>query len=182
MDADHHVDPAPLRRLPKTFGRPRVYNDELLYELCERIGNGERLQDICKDERMPSAFTVWHWVTLDPKFEAAYTAALNARAELKLDKMEAIAADGTHDNELDADAEVPTVKPNKEALGRSQLRIDTIKWRLSRELPKRFGEPQPTAAAPEFAAPAQPALPPPTKIDLSAAMDAITRGTAVAAK
>ena len=42
-------------------GRPSKYSPELIDEICERLCNGEPLAQICRDEHMPDASTVWDW-------------------------------------------------------------------------------------------------------------------------
>ncbi len=43
------------------MGRPSKYTPELFAEICERLGKGEPLAQICRDDHMPDPATVWKW-------------------------------------------------------------------------------------------------------------------------
>ena len=47
------------------MGRPSIYSDALAAAICERLGQGESLNAICRDEHMPSRKVVHEWVTDD---------------------------------------------------------------------------------------------------------------------
>lgn len=156
----HPFKPPPKRRATG-------YNEETAEQICERVGNGEQLHDICKDPQMPGASTVYRWRAEHPIFDKMYECALLARFELRCET-ELLPAARASDNDYElvpgkSEADVPTVKPNKESLGRSQLIVDTLKWMMAKELPFKYGEPKPQAvpapAAQEAAAPVQPSQP-----------------------
>lgn len=42
-------------------GRPSTYTSAIATEICERLGNGEPLAQICRDEKMPALRTVYDW-------------------------------------------------------------------------------------------------------------------------
>lgn len=44
------------------------YTEALTIEICERIGNGEPLAQICRDEHMPQLTTVYDWQHAHPEF------------------------------------------------------------------------------------------------------------------
>lgn len=188
LNADDFAWPLPPLERQRKPGRPRLYSDEIAEEICERIGNGERLHTICSDPRMPNVVTVYRWRAREAEFDKMYVCALLARFDLRSEELEKIAADGADDYKLDDKTDVPTVKAHPEALGRSKLRIDTLKWIMARELPFKYGESAPgQGAVPVPAAGAQPAvpaaLPASNVIDLKSALDAVSmRGSAVAAK
>lgn len=50
---------------PKRTGRPSKYTPELAAEICERIGKGETLRQICRDEHMPHWTNVYEWLSRD---------------------------------------------------------------------------------------------------------------------
>ena len=50
---------------PKRTGRPTKYTPELAAEICERIGKGETLRQICRDEHMPHWTNVYEWLSRD---------------------------------------------------------------------------------------------------------------------
>jgi hypothetical protein len=42
-------------------GRPTLYSEELLTEICDRLARGETLRSICNSDWMPEPSTVWLW-------------------------------------------------------------------------------------------------------------------------
>lgn len=63
------LEPPPLRR---AAGRPSLYTEELGVEICRRMGNGETLEDICKQDGFPERITVWRWCADHPEFNRLY--------------------------------------------------------------------------------------------------------------
>jgi len=51
-------------------GRITTYTDELAYEICERLADGEPLAQICRDPRMPQLRTVYNWQEANEAFKA----------------------------------------------------------------------------------------------------------------
>jgi len=164
------LEAVPTRPTRKRRPRADSYDDEVAGLICERLGDGEKLRDICRDNDMPSKATVFRWIGNHPEFNIMYEAALMARFEDRCDELEAIAADSKHDYETDPESDDAQVREKPESLGRSKLRIETIKWRMAKELPKKYGEPAPVVVAPSApadacAAPAPQPRPTPTVQD-----------------
>lgn len=105
-------------------GRPRKDKDAILDEIIERLSQGESLRQICQDDRMPTARTVYNWVHEREDVEAAYLKSREAQADLVVDELLGIA-----DNE-------------ESDVNRDRLKIDTRKWLAARMLPKRYSERQ----------------------------------------
>lgn len=42
-------------------GAPTLYTPEIVAEICDRLCKGEPLEQICRDERMPSSMTIHSW-------------------------------------------------------------------------------------------------------------------------
>lgn len=90
--------PAQDRRNPLIAGftngsrRLAVLNPDLALQVCERIAGGERLRAICKDPKMPSAYTFIQWTLMHPEVHTAFTAAKQlssfAKDELAEEKLE----------------------------------------------------------------------------------------------
>jgi hypothetical protein len=57
-------------------GRPSVYSEELVAEICQRLGKGEPMARICDDAHMPSYNTIWRWENENEEFRD-----LSARAK-----------------------------------------------------------------------------------------------------
>lgn len=124
-------------------GRPTVYSDQLINEICERIADGESLRTICADDDMPGKSTVFGWLA-DPaheEFRTKYALAREAQADALVDEMTDIADDGSNDwmEKKNADGEVIGWMENGEAIRRSALRISARQWIAEKLKPKKYG-------------------------------------------
>lgn len=43
------------------MGRPSIYTDAILQEICDRLSSGEPLAQICREEGMPGVTTLHTW-------------------------------------------------------------------------------------------------------------------------
>ena len=117
-------------------GRPTVHTEETAKEICTRISHGETLRAICRDTHMPPESTVREWVVDDRNgFAAQYARSRDIGLDCMADLVLAVAHDGTAD-----DYDPGTGKINQESYQRSRLRVDTMKWYLSKLAPKRYGD------------------------------------------
>ncbi len=67
----------------KPAGRKAIpYDEEIAAEICERIAQGEGLEEICEDPRLPCEMTVRKWMADQPTFMAAYARARAADGEV----------------------------------------------------------------------------------------------------
>lgn len=119
-------------------GRPSVYTPELGELICERLADGETLTSICKDDLMPSGKTVRTWAAdnshpFSPQYIKARFVGYMKMADDILD----IADENSNDTYTTDDGKE---KVNTEVVKRSQLRVDTRKWLLSKALPKIYGD------------------------------------------
>ena len=137
-------------KAPKKLGRPTVFTPKVGETICARMCDGESLREICLDEKMPTRSSVHLWLVQakgeDPApglkiFSDQYKEAVEVRAENMFDELEGIADDGQNDwMEKEAKDGSSYTVLDHEHVQRSRLRIDTRKWKLSKMLPKRFGE------------------------------------------
>ncbi len=109
------------------MGRPSIRTPQMIEAILDRIANGELGPDICKDEGMPSWATVRRWREEDEEFRAAYARAHEAGVE--------------HD-EADAHREAMRRPEDSVDAQAQRTRLDWLKWRLSKRLPKDFGDRQ----------------------------------------
>ena len=65
-------------------GRPTIYSPDLVELLLRRICEGESVRRICRDEAMPSAWTVYAWLREKPDFQDEYRLAIEMRATSSL--------------------------------------------------------------------------------------------------
>jgi hypothetical protein len=131
------------------MARPTKLNKKLTDKICERMGSGESLLRICKDENMPHRATIHRWLLatdengnkINKEFCDKYEEAVNLRADKMFDELEYIADDGTNDYIEKERADGSTyVALDSEHVQRSRLRIDTRKWYLSKIMPKKYGD------------------------------------------
>jgi hypothetical protein len=140
------------------MARPSIYTPALATEICKRLADGESLRSICRDPDgvFPNRATVIEWVTIDREgFASQYARArdigLDVMAERALEiaatpakaykvkrtrVVGAVATDGDDDPELGTEIE----STSGDAVDRSKLHVDTLKWYLSKLAPKRYGD------------------------------------------
>lgn len=126
----------------KKSGRPSIYSQKIADEICFQIAMGKSLRTLCESEEFPAARTVFYWLRIHEPFMQQYR---HARKEAKwalFDMMSSIAEDGTNDWMEDQymKGKTPGWKVNGEAVQRSKLRVDLIKWQLSKLEPKEYGD------------------------------------------
>jgi hypothetical protein len=121
-------------------GRPSKFTPELAAEICDRLGKGEPLTVICRDEHMPSDGTVRAWQEVHANFSDDIACARARGFDLiALDAL-AIADDKTHDTIMVGEGENEREAANTEWISRSKLRVETRLKLLAKWDPKRYGE------------------------------------------
>jgi hypothetical protein len=120
----------------KPLGRPSSFTQEAADEICQRLGKGEPLAQICRDEHMPAVRTVSHWKDASETFKADFVRAreegFDALAAQCLDIADETDNDTLHTEHGD--------RPNTEWISRSKLRIETRLKLLAKWDPKRYGD------------------------------------------
>jgi hypothetical protein len=122
-------------------GRPSKYTDELVNTICLRIAEGESLNKICKDKKMPDKATVFRWLVNDQVFCDKYARARELQAETQFDELIDIVdqhPDLAH--VIGKNGEVIEVKFDSSYVQWMKLRVDTRKWTAARMAPKKYGE------------------------------------------
>ena len=112
---------------------PSKYSDELAETICALLMEGQSLVHICSLDNMPSRQTVARWLAAKPEFQQRYTQAREVQAEFMADELLELADDATED--LTGEGQ-----PNRIAVQRSKLKIDTRKWVASKLLPRKYGD------------------------------------------
>ena len=107
------------------MGRPTDYSPELAADICSRIAEGASLRSICRSASMPSASSVFLWLTKYPDFSENYATAQKERAEGLFEEMFEISDE---------------VAPEPSEVAKARLRVDTRKWALARMNPKKYGD------------------------------------------
>jgi hypothetical protein len=103
------------------------YSPTTLDAICKRIGEGESLRNICREEGMPVRQTVINWVERYPDAWAKYARARDIQADWLFEDMATIEA-GVLAGKIDATA-------GRVVLGSKQ-------WRAGRLAPKKYGDNQ----------------------------------------
>lgn len=104
-------------------GRPTDYCQEVADAICEGLESGLSLRKVCEPADMPDKTTVLRWVAKHPEFRTQYAQAREVGVEVRFDELEELAATATPES-------VSVVK----------LQIDTRKWALSKQMPKKYGD------------------------------------------
>jgi hypothetical protein len=126
----------------KTIGRPSKYTPEVVEEICRRLEEGESLRHIGMLDHMPTAETIRTWLRDKPDFSAQYARARELQADFFADEIRDIANDGRNDWEVRESERTgqERIILNAEAVQRSRLRVDTLKWLMAKQAPKKYGE------------------------------------------
>lgn len=103
------------------MGRPTAYTEKLAQEICMRILEGESLSKVCKAEDMPARSSVNKWLSENSNFSDNYVRACKIRRENRFEDLDDV-VDSTED------------------VQRARLKVDVIKWQLSKEEPKKYGD------------------------------------------
>lgn len=109
-------------------GRPTDFTQEAADLICEEIAKGRTLAAVCADEGaefdgLPSERTVYRWLQANPDFCQQYAHAHERQADREFEEAREIAAAATPENVQVA-----------------RLQIDTIKWRVAKRAPRKYGD------------------------------------------
>ena len=104
-----------------------TYSAEIADEICERLGDGETLSQICRDDHMPERRSVFRWIDSRPAFAEMYATARLRQADKHYDELVEAARAA---RELTDTAKVQAAR----------LHIDTLKWASARLRPEQYAE------------------------------------------
>ena len=113
------------------------FDREVADKICERIMAGRSLRDVCRDQDIPSRFTVYKWLAENDSFADQYARATDVRTEELADEIFEIADDASNDWMTNAKGDKVL---NAEHVQRSRLRIDARRWALSKMNPRKYGD------------------------------------------
>lgn len=108
-------------------GRPTIYSPEVISQFLERMANGESVRSICRDDKMPALATIFRWLGEKPDFKEQYARAREMQADALFEELQEVAEEA-----LKAETAVE--------VNARRLIVDTHKWRLSKIVPKRYGD------------------------------------------
>jgi hypothetical protein len=121
---------------PKKMGRPSSYTFEVSEQICEQMAGGKGLRAICAQEGMPSRPTVLRWLQDNSGFRDRYAQAREALMDWYSEEILKIAFDDSGDLIIDGDR----VISGHHVVQRARLKVDTVKWVMSKLHPGRYGE------------------------------------------
>lgn len=107
-------------------GRPSSYSQETADAICEAIEGGRTIREIIEREGMPAWETIRRWLRTTPSFQAQYAHAREMSAGALEERLL---------------AEVATARDGDSASA-ARVRIDAIKWIMSKRAPKVYGDRQ----------------------------------------
>src|SRR5262245_40509688 len=133
--------PTALPPAARKRGRPTRYTPALGKAICKMLAGGVSLNQICRRPRMPAKSRDLGWAS-DPEHPLSYqyVRAREIGYLAMADEIAEIADDGRNDwVERENKKGESFIALDREAVMRSQLRVDARKWILSKVLPKVYG-------------------------------------------
>lgn len=113
----------------KRAGRPSGFTAELGEKICDLLSDGRSVLAISKMDGMPPESTIRGWArkaeTSSQAFVASYARAREMGADHEFDRIE----------EIEKDLIAKEIDPHV-----ARVLIDSIKWRLSKKLPRVYGD------------------------------------------
>lgn len=129
---------APRKKTARKVGRPILYTDKLAQSFLDRWMADETIRSICKDPKMPSPPTIFKWIADNegkterkPGFSERYARAREVKCQLLWDEIEELS-----DKALEVAKGAPGTGEAGARVQAIKLKIDTLKWKLSKILPE----------------------------------------------
>ena len=123
------------------MARPNALDEGLMFEICERIADGETVRQIAASDHMPTASTIYLTLARNETFSDQYARAREAQLERWEDELLEIADDATNDFvERKGKDGSSFMAVDHDHVTRSRLRIDARKWLMAKRMPKKYGE------------------------------------------
>lgn len=111
--------------------------DAKFTEICDKVAEGQNVRDVLKFGRdMPAPVTFYKWLESSDLRAKQYAHAHEVKADREFQEILEIADNANMDYEI-VDGKIVV---NGESVQRSKLRVDARKWRLSKMLPKKYGD------------------------------------------
>lgn len=124
---------------PNPMGRPSEYSQEVADAICDLMAEGKGLREICSREGMPGRTSVLRWLRDNADFRSQYARARIHLMDWYAEEIVRISADESGDVIIDQDGDKSRTVANHAKVQRDRLKVDTLKWIMSRLAPKRYG-------------------------------------------
>lgn len=105
--------------------KPVEFTEELFISICDRLSEGESLRKICEDSEMPTKATIFRWLRDKKELRDQYARAKEESSDAFAEEMMDIIKD---------------TKEDSNAIQKARLQIDTMKWLMSKQKPKKYGD------------------------------------------
>lgn len=133
----------------KPIGRPPKFKQEIADEICRRISTSRvGLNKLHEEDpkTFPHRTTVLRWLAENETFRTQYAQAKADQMDYFGELIVDIAFDDSEDvmrkKELPVagGGKITVEEENREFVNRSKLKIDTLKWLMSKLAPKKYGD------------------------------------------
>lgn len=125
----------------KKIGRPSIYSEDLVNQICIKLSLGQSLRSICSEEGMPSQALVYSWLYSKPEFLEKYTRAREEQAETHADEIVDIADETPMVKEIkDKNGNVIDITLDSAYISWQKNRIESRKWNAAKQRPKKYGD------------------------------------------
>ena len=122
------------------------YSQKVADHVCEQMATGRTLRDICREKRAsdaswPTEGAIRMWAISDTQgFAAVYARARELQAEALFDQMLEDATTPLLAERVTHKATGGVERVILDAVERSKLKVDAVKWALARLHPAQFGD------------------------------------------
>jgi len=114
---------------------------KLFNYICEEIETGRSLRSILKNDKdMPSSSTFFIWLTEDNLKSKRYELATDLRTDALFDEIVEIAYNTEEGETTKVNSKGEIETSTGDMLGHRRLKIDALKWSLSKLNPKKYGD------------------------------------------
>lgn len=127
----------------KKKGKASKYTEALGYSICRRIADGQYLTDILKEEGIGRQ-TFYDWLVAHEALSVQYARALEMRDDVWYDEMMKTAETPFYDT-VEESGTAPSgdtwdKTKREDNVAHRRLKVDTLRWALSKRHPERFGD------------------------------------------
>jgi hypothetical protein len=129
-------NPEPELLEPEPNRTKSTYSFEVTEKICQQMAEGKGLRAICSQPDMPARTTVLRWLEDQPGFRTRYQYAREALLDFYSEEILKIAFDDSGDLIVDGDR----VMSGHHVVQRARLKVDTLKWIMSKLGPKKWGD------------------------------------------
>ena len=136
---------APTAVVVRKRGRPTTYDPWIAGKICVLLSQGKTLRQICRENAdCPNDNVVREWMIQFPEFRVHYAISRDRGLDAMAEQIIDIASDGRNDWYMNDDGMIVF---NREHVMRSTLRVNTLKWYLSKLAPRRYSDQSEVIAA-----------------------------------